>query len=191
VNAALYTAAQHALAVLGPVRGAAAARARADLERAIGGCTPAHIGPARPGWAPTVCVDFDGVIHLPHSRISHGESITGDPAPGVKAALRQLMACCCVAVHTCRPPRAAAQWIRSRLGIAAQADDGSAPLRVWTRQDRLLVTNLKIPALVYLDDRALPFTGDWEYAARMILGLIGRPEPVTATEAATPTQEMP
>uniref|UniRef100_UPI003F49B397 hypothetical protein n=1 Tax=Nonomuraea sp. CA-251285 TaxID=3240002 RepID=UPI003F49B397 len=178
---ALHAAAQAALDVLAAHTDPAAATARAGLERALGRSAD-HIRPAAPGWTPTVAVDFDGVLHLPPRPIRHGSLIEGDPMPGAGAGLRQLMACFAVAIHTCRPPSAAAAWIRARLDIPAVADDRQAAPRVWTKQGELLVTNFKVPALGYLDDRAIPFVGDWEQAVRLLLGLL--PDPWTATDPA-------
>jgi len=46
--------------------------------------------------------------------------------------------------------------------------EGSGLLTFWTRRDALLVTNRKLPAVAYLDDRAVRFTS-WGAALRELL----------------------
>lgn len=101
------------------------------------------------GKAPhkTVCVDFDGVIH----RYSKGyfDSTAYDvPMDGAKESLLKL--------------------INQGYRIVVFSARDAADIKEWlhfhfmgTPLEHLEVTNVKIPALVYIDDRALRFT-NWK-----------------------------
>lgn len=108
---------------------------------------------------PAIAVDFDGVIHT-YDKGWHDGTIYGDWMPGAAAGLRHLMSMYPVFIHTSRRPRQVAQWIHrtSRLRCVTRVPRGKP---FWQRQDVLLVTNRKLPAFAYLDDRAIQFT-DWE-----------------------------
>lgn len=144
----------------------------------------------------TIAVDFDGVIHQ-YSQGWRDGSIYDPPVPGAREALLQLMQHYSVYVHTTRDDYETARWITSQLELPTAYEwhglvwqvQGLDPGRVdawphkldidigrvefWNNQDRLLVTERKLPALVCVDDRALGFT-DWESALGMLL-----PEEVT------------
>lgn len=108
-------------------------------------------------FAPTVAVDFDGVIHA-YSKGWQDGSIYDEPLPGAFEALRLLMETYAVMVHTTREPASVARWIKERSGIetAWHADEGTLP-EFWNRQDCILVTRRKLPAVAYIDDRGIRF----------------------------------
>jgi hypothetical protein len=106
----------------------------------------------------TVAVDFDGVIH-DYTQGWQDGSIYGQPVPGSLAALRTLMARYAVFIHTSRDPGQVAAWLADR-GLTTVIDvDGPAhpPRQFWDRHGELLVTDRKLPAAAYIDDRAVRF----------------------------------
>lgn len=111
-------------------------------------------------YVKTIAVDFDGVIHA-YSRGWQDGTIYDGPLPGALDAIRELQTRCAVFVHTSRSPEQVAEWLRSH-GVDAVSDaafDGA----FWNRQDLVLVTNRKLAAVAYLDDRAVRFV-DWGQA---------------------------
>ncbi|WP_160051060.1 hypothetical protein [Nocardiopsis sp. FR26] len=130
----------------------------------------------------TVAVDFDGVIHTYEDGWRDG-SVYGDLVPGAGAALELLMDTYTVFVHTSRDPAQVVPWLTEKwrsdrgytvtaddhcrpCGGSAQAPSGDAPCprcegtgqaRFWDEPGVLLVTQRKLPAWVYIDDRGLRF----------------------------------
>lgn len=102
----------------------------------------------------TIAVDFDGVIHT-YDRGWHDGTIYGDEIPGAFAGLRTLLERHAVFIFTARQPEQVALWLAARGGFAVRLD--GPELVFWNEPDVLLVTNRKLPALVYLDDRAVRF----------------------------------
>jgi hypothetical protein len=99
----------------------------------------------------TVCLDFDGVLHSYRSGWRGVEVIPDPPIHGTREAVARLRQQYRVVVYSarCRTPegrRAVEQWL-ARHDI--QVDE---------------VCDYKPPALVYVDDRAIRFRGDWEQA---------------------------
>lgn len=122
----------------------------------------------------TVAVDFDGVIHA-YGQGWHDGSIYDGPISGALDGLRKLMEHYAVFIHTSRDSYSVAQWLDGH-GIPAFVELESAG-RVrdfWTERDRVLVTNRKLPAVAYLDDRAVRFTS-WGQALRELLPGEARP----------------
>lgn len=117
---------------------------------------------------PTVAVDFDGVIHA-YSRGWQDGSIYDDLMPGAIIGLSRLMQRYAVFVHTTRKPKPVARWIEQRSGYGIECTTQIDPLRPWRRgpfwnqQGVLLVTNRKLPAVAYIDDRGIRFE-TWEQA---------------------------
>jgi hypothetical protein len=106
-----------------------------------------------------IAVDFDGVIHA-YSRGWDDGSIYDEPLAGAFAALRQLMTRYAVFILTTREAESVAGWLRDRGDFAVTT---RAPRQFWNKRGVLLVTNRKLPATVYIDDRALRFV-DWDRA---------------------------
>jgi hypothetical protein len=111
----------------------------------------------------TIAVDFDGVIH----DYLHGwgdGTIYGDPIPGAHESLTELLADRPVAIFTAREVTSVATWIQDRLGIPTLADPAST-IGFWTERGKLLVTNRKVAAVAYIDDRAIRF---WDWHTVMV-----------------------
>lgn len=116
----------------------------------------------------TLAIDFDGVIHT-YEKGWHDGTIYGDFKPGAMPAIETLMAHDAVFVHTTRNPHQVAAWIQRTSGYNIDCTT-RLPRTWWGRRKPfwntrglLLVTNLKLPAVAYLDDRAVRFD-DWEQA---------------------------
>lgn len=104
---------------------------------------------------PTVAVDFDGVIHR-YSKGWHDGTIYDEPMPGAIPALTSLLDKYCVFIHTSRDADTVAEWLDAQCDVPVIVDDGSyGPF--WDQRWTLLVTNRKLGAIAYIDDRAIPF----------------------------------
>lgn len=120
----------------------------------------------------TVAIDFDGVIHSYHLGWQDG-SIYGYMMPSAIETIDGLMESgVAVFIHTSREPESVARWMsaNSSLTMTTEAEwvDESHHLpKFWNETDTVLVTNRKLPALVYVDDRALRFNSWTETADRL------------------------
>lgn len=138
-----------------------------------------------PGQVYTVAVDFDGVIHDYHLGW-HDGTIYGRVIPGAVEALKELMSKYSVFIFTAREPEAIMPWLQN-LGFDVTIDErcstclgdgrevewvngqkpeckackGSGKLMFWNLQGQLLVTNRKLAAAAYIDDRGIRFES-WE-----------------------------
>lgn len=113
----------------------------------------------------TVALDFDGVIHS-YERGWQGGRIYGTVIPGAAEGIRTIMDAEAAFVFTAREDLAAvAQWIEKETGIPTRVDDPYEAHTFWNDREVLLVTNRKLPARVYLDDRGVTFgKGGWAQA---------------------------
>lgn len=114
-------------------------------------------------YVQTVAVDFDGVIHA-YRRGWHDGTIYDEPVPGAFEALSVLMETYAVFVHTTRDPATVGRWIKANSGIdtAWHGDETTLP-EFWSDQTCILVTNRKLPAIAYIDDRGIRFES-WDQA---------------------------
>lgn len=103
----------------------------------------------------TLAVDFDQVVHE-YSKGWHDGTIYDPPMPGAVEGLRTLMAHEPVFIFTARRTDQTAEWLTG-LGFTVRVDDGSTG-NFWNERGVLLVTNRKLAARAYLDDRAVVFT---------------------------------
>ena len=103
---------------------------------------------------PTICIDFDGVLHL-YSKGWQEGVVYDDPIEGAQDACWDLME-------------------QGFYLVVLTARTEWEPVYEWLERwgfPPMEVTNVKIPADVYLDDRAVRFT-DWQDAKiRMDLAL--------------------
>ena len=110
----------------------------------------------------TVAVDFDGVLHS-YDKGWHDGTIYGDWKPGAVTGLTQLMQQYAVFVHTTRSPKQVARWIERKSGYGFECTTRvprAGLLRrpgFWNERGYLLVTSRKLPAIAYIDDRAIRF----------------------------------
>jgi hypothetical protein len=111
----------------------------------------------------TVAVDFDGVIHR-YSKGWYDGTIYDEPMPGAIEGLKALQETYAVFVLTSRDPGRVAAWLIDRNVISVwytdTPDAENQHPDFWNDQEMVLVTNRKLPAVAYIDDRAIRFT-DW------------------------------
>lgn len=98
---------------------------------------------------PTICIDFDGVLN--NYKGYDGDNL-GTPRPNCKRFLQVLHKDFYVVVFSVRRYSLIIKWL---------VDYG-----LWDYVDN--VTSLKVPAKVYLDDRGVCFTGDYDKALKEI-----------------------
>ena len=106
-----------------------------------------------PPYIPTIAVDFDGVIH-DYYLGWFNKKIYGPPVPGAIEGLRRLMEIYAVFIFTSRDPEQVAGWLAGH-GFEVTTE---VPDVFWSERNRLLVTQRKLSAVAYIDDRAYRFT---------------------------------
>jgi hypothetical protein len=100
---------------------------------------------------PTICLDFDGTLHLYTSPWGGAQVIPDGPTPGAREAVEELVL---------------DGWRVIVLSARAQTLAGTEAIKQWLRMWRIPfddVTAIKPSAVVYVDDRALRFTGNWAH----------------------------
>lgn len=112
----------------------------------------------------TIAVDFDGVVHA-YSKGWHDGTIYDGPVPGALEGLRFLMEQDAIFIFTTRDISQVASWLLERGFSVRVGHDGP----FWNERGRLLVTNQKLAANAYLDDRAVRFI-NWEQALNDLSG---------------------
>jgi len=119
----------------------------------------------------TIAIDFDGVIHKYSEGWKDG-TIYDDSFDGVFDIIKDLMKDNSVFIFSSRSPRQIKKWLKEYLYYATDMpfDEwlfgysvGIIPFwkKFWTKRNVLGITKRKLPAYVYVDDRALKFEGDW------------------------------
>lgn len=104
----------------------------------------------------TIMVDFDGVIHA-YSQGWKDGSIYDDPVPGAFHALSCLLETYAVGIFTTRNTLETAKWLHEIGGFECTVDPGPS-IEFWNGKGVLFVTNRKLPAVAYIDDRGIRFT---------------------------------
>lgn len=110
----------------------------------------------------TIAIDFDGVIHTYSKGWADG-TIYDKPLPDALFALELLMRQDAVFIHTTRNPRQVARWIERKswhdIDCTTHLPRTWYGRRkpFWNTRGLLLVTDRKLAAAVYVDDRALRF----------------------------------
>jgi hypothetical protein len=140
----------------------------------------------------TVAVDLDGVVHA-YSRGWGDGTIYDEPVPGAVKALRTLLEEHAVFIFTSREPEQVMPWLEGHgfdvtidercgrcfgMGSLTQEDadgrtthtedpcqecQGYGLITFWNERGQLLVTNRKLPAVAYIDDRGIRFR-NWAQA---------------------------
>ncbi len=101
-----------------------------------------------------VAVDFDGTL-VPRSGPGSQGPVHSDPLPGALEALSLLGRYFTVFILTAHDPlTAVVDWLEDH-GIKASYRNELPEF--WSQRGILLVTNIKLPAAAYIDDRGLRF----------------------------------
>lgn len=100
----------------------------------------------------TICVDFDGVLNTYTGW--KGEDYLYDPRPGAKEFIEELLDNGYeVIIHSTRSPEKIGQWLKDNKFRGCD----------WMR-----VSKEKPPAIAYVDDRAICFTGNFRIAIEQV-----------------------
>jgi hypothetical protein len=97
----------------------------------------------------TVCLDFDGVLHSYRSGWCGAEVIPDPPIHGTRDAVARLRQQYRIVVFSAR----------------CHSEEGRRAVQNWLDRHDIVVDEVcehKPPALVYVDDRAVRFRGDWD-----------------------------
>lgn len=129
----------------------------------------------------TIAVDFDGVIHK-YSKGWHDGTIYDEPIEGCFEAIKELMDNgYSVFVFSTRKSKQIKKWLENKVyeseyiscGLGGDPEDFSYPkygfsteiikfwTKFWNKPYVLGITNKKLPAVAYIDDRAIKFEGNW------------------------------
>jgi 5'(3')-deoxyribonucleotidase len=106
-------------------------------------------------WKPILAVDFDGVIHSYTSKWVNNSTIPDPPVPGTKEALKEFQKKYSIVVYSVR----------------AETPGGKRAIERWLKENDIEiddVTNIKPPAHLYIDDRAITFKGDWSEMQKQV-----------------------
>jgi Cft2 family RNA processing exonuclease len=131
----------------------------------------------------TIAIDFDGVIHK-YSRGWQDGSIYDDEIASVFESIQELMKTYSVFILSTRNSRTIKKWIKQKttecdylpyeLSGFENPPEYCYPkygftcqvipfwVKFWNKRNCLGITNRKLPAHAYVDDRAIVFTGDWQ-----------------------------
>lgn len=96
----------------------------------------------------TVVFDFDGVIHSYVSRFTSAEIIPDEPVDGIKEAIDEIRK---------------AGYVVAVVSSRAASEEGKAAIREYLDRYGIRVDDItwkKLPAICYIDDRAICFRGD-------------------------------
>lgn len=105
----------------------------------------------------TIAIDFDGVIHR-YSKGYHDGSCYDEPMEGVEDALRYLLRDYAVFVLSTRDPHDIQKWFEQHLPQFETRLIPKAGTIFWDKQGIIGITNRKLPAVAYIDDRGIRFT---------------------------------
>lgn len=104
----------------------------------------------------SIAIDFDKPIHQ-YSLEWHTKDIYDPPTVGAYNALKQLSAKFGVFILTARSAKTVLPWCREKFpDLKFELVDSKVDY--WDRIGVIGVTNRKLPALAYIDDRAIRFT---------------------------------
>lgn len=107
----------------------------------------------------SIAIDFDKPIHA-YSRNWWTKDIYDPPTEGAHDALRTLSAAYGVFILSARPAKDILPWCRKQFPDLKFRLIGPK-VAYWDRKGVIGITNRKLPALAYIDDRAIRFS-NWQ-----------------------------
>lgn len=108
----------------------------------------------------TIAVDFDGVIHR-YSKGWHDGTCYDEPMPGAEEGLKKLMKKYSVFIFSTRDSRQIQDWMAQHMQIPTVIITSE---KFWNNQLAIGITDRKLPAIAYVDDRAVRFS-NWNEVA--------------------------
>lgn len=109
-------------------------------------------------YLPTLAFDFDGVIHAYRKGWFDG-SVYDDPMPHAGFYLHNLIARYNIFILTSRRVDQVIEWMAKHFPNLMVTEIPQAQV-MWQERGVIGVTNKKLPAIAYIDDRAIHFE-DW------------------------------
>lgn len=124
----------------------------------------------------TVAIDFDGVIHRYSQGYQDGTAYD-EPVTGAFEAIRALMEHYAVYVHSTRDPHQIQDWL-ARHQFPYPSEIIPDALVFWKKKKILGISTRKVPAIAYIDDRAVRFQDNWPEVLRRVnvLGGVNAPK---------------
>lgn len=111
-------------------------------------------------WKPTLCLDFDGCVHLYTSPWTDEKTISDGPVPGAFEWLAKAVEVFDVQIYSSRSKSEAGRnAMRTWMADHALAVLGEA--QAWHVMSQITFAFEKPAAFLTIDDRALCFNGDW------------------------------
>ena len=113
-----------------------------------------------------IAIDFDGVIHK-YSKGWYDGTIYDEPVEGSHEALMELKQQFNVFIHTTRNIEDVVNWMNSKFWGEGEKGFNTIPMyegyKFWNGNffGDIAVSNRKLPAVAYIDDRAIRFT-NWK-----------------------------
>lgn len=122
----------------------------------------------------TICVDFDGVIHK-YSKGWHDGTIYDDLMPGAIEGIKKLMEVYKVVIFSTRNSHDIIEWlVYDQFPKLPSQGLPFRPKSISSRWDmddlkenEVGVTSNKVPAMGYIDDRAIHFK-DWDHVFEVL-----------------------
>ena len=105
---------------------------------------------------PRIMIDLDGVVHRYSKGFDDG-TLYDDPMPGAKEFIDSMKDIYEIVIFTARV---------STTKIRFAPASSIKYVEEWLNKHNIyfdLVTSDKLPAIAYIDDRAIEFKGDWNY----------------------------
>lgn len=105
----------------------------------------------------TIAIDFDGVIHK-YSKGWHDGTCYDEPCEGAAEALTYLLDNYTVFILSTREPTQIEAWFHDKLpNFLTEIIPLDSVIQFWDKPT-LGITQRKLPAIAYIDDRALRFS---------------------------------
>lgn len=114
----------------------------------------------------TIALDFDGVIHA-YSKGWQDGSIYDGEIEGWREYVGDLQKNgCSVAIMSTTEPEQIYLWLKER---GVECEVMPFEMKFWNRTDCIGITNRKIAAKMYIDDRAVKFNGSFDALENVVV----------------------